>query len=90
MDRDALLNQLTVLDFMAVDLQLYLNTHPHDMEALEKYNSVIQNADKARMLYEKKYGPLCSFRSMGQPGWPWIDEPWPWAEDFNYRLGMKY
>lgn len=29
-NRNELLKQLTALDFMAVDLQLYLDTHPND------------------------------------------------------------
>ena len=35
MDRDMILQSLTALDFMAVDLGLYLNTHPNNKEAIE-------------------------------------------------------
>ncbi len=34
MNRDDLLRELTALDFVAVDLNLYLNTHPMDCEAI--------------------------------------------------------
>lgn len=86
MDRDTLLNRLTVLDFMAVDLHLFLDTHPKDSEAIEKYNSVIREADAVRCQYEKLYGPLCSFRSMSKSQFHWIDDPWPWQESFNFSL----
>lgn len=86
MNRDMLLHRLTVLDFMAVDLQLYLNTHPKDSEAIKKYNSVIKEADAVRCQYEKLYGPLCSFRSLSKSQFHWIDNPWPWQSKFNYQL----
>lgn len=86
MERNELLKQITILDFMAVDLQLFLNTHPNDREALQKYNEVINHADKLRCTYEKIAGPLCSYRSYGQDNWPWENEPWPWCEDYNFEL----
>ena len=63
MNRDEVLNSLTQLDFMAVDLGLYLNTHPEDTEAINAYNQVITAADTVRAKYEEAFGPLCSFRS---------------------------
>ena len=87
MDRDMLLEQLTALDFMAVDLGLYLNTHPEDREALMHYNSIISAAHNTRETFEEYYGPLCSFRSASSPhAWGWIDCPWPWETDANFTL----
>ena len=89
MMRDELLKQLTVLDFMAVDLQLYLDTHPQDMEALEKYNQTVMQADALRAKYEDKYGPLFSFRSIGGNKYRWTDNPWPWEKDFNFNMSEE-
>lgn len=87
MTEKELLKNLTALDFMAVDLQLYLDTHPDDSEALEKYNSVIKEADALRCEYEKKYGPLFSFRSyVHSDRFNWIDNPWPWERDANFNI----
>ncbi len=84
MTRDELLNELMELDFMAVDIALYLNTHPNDMETIEEYNKVIRAADVVREKYETMYGPLCSFRSVsGKDKFDWIDDPWPWQKAFN-------
>ena len=52
-----------MLDFMAVDMQLFLDTHPDDTNAIAKYNSIIREADNLRAQYEKSVGPLFSFRS---------------------------
>jgi spore coat protein JB len=85
MDRDSLLEQLTALDFMAVDLGMYLNTHPDDCEAIASYNTVITDAQRVREQFEQRFGPLCSFRSASCPEkWGWIDCPWPWECDANF------
>lgn len=84
MERAALLKQLTILDFMAVDLGLYLNTHPHDAEALKMYNDVIESQCQARRQYEAQVSPLASFCSKGEHGWTWKNCPWPWQACFNY------
>lgn len=87
MERAKLLNDLTALDFMAVDLHLYLDTHPDDDEAIEKYNEIIREADSVRYEYERAYGPLCGFRSLSSDeNFTWIDSPWPWQSSFNYNL----
>jgi len=86
LDREALLRQITILDFMALDLHLYLNTHPDDNEALEMYNDCITNGDKARHQFEEDFGPLTAFRSDGQAGWTWNRCPWPWQEGFNFEF----
>ena len=89
MKRDCILKQLTVLDFAAVDLQLYLDTHPDDDEALEQYNNTVMQADVLRADYESKYGPLFSFRSLGGDKYRWIDNPWPWENKFNFSMSKE-
>ena len=63
MEREMMLQKLMELDFLAVDLGLYLNTHPTETEAINAYNQTIEAADTLRMKFEAAYGPLCSFRS---------------------------
>ncbi len=79
-DRKALFKHLMILDFMALDLGLYINTHPDDMEIIEMYNQVVINADKCRYNYEKHFGPLTSFRSLQSPEHMWEALPWPWCK----------
>ncbi len=87
MSEQELLRKLTVLDFMAVDLQLYLDTHPDDTEAVEKYNSVIKDADMLRSQYEKMYGPLFSFRSYNHGDtFKWVGKLWPWQAEANFNI----
>ena len=84
MNREELLSELMQLDFMAVDIALYLNTHPTDTEMIEQYNKIIRAADVVRSKYEQMYGPLCSFRSISSDEkFDWTNDPWPWQKAFN-------
>ena len=91
MDREEMLKTLSELDFIAVDLGLFLNTHPDNSEAIIAYNQVIAAADAVRMRYEEAYGPLCSFRSYAAntQDWQWKDNPWPWQQAANFSLAGK-
>ena len=83
MNKDELLKSLMSLDFMAVDLGLFLNTHPENEEAVAEYDRIIRAADEVRSQYESQFGPLCSFRSYAGGQWKWIDNPWPWTSCAN-------
>lgn len=87
MERDEVLSRLTALDFMAVDMALYLDTHPYDKEGIAIYNEILKEASTIRAIYEENFGPLCSYRSMSDScKYKWIDNPWPWQDCFNYHL----
>jgi spore coat protein JB len=84
MNKHSLLKQITTLDFTSTDLQLYLNTHPGDAEALDMYNDVIARNTGIRAEYEKFFGPLLGARSADTGEQRWQAEPWPWQEEFNF------
>ncbi len=86
MNHDEILRKLTALDFIAVDLALFLDTHPDDREALDKYNDILTQANGLRKQYEQMCGPLVSYRSMSPYPWQWVCDPWPWQYTFNFNL----
>lgn len=87
MERDEVLSRLTALDFMALDMALFLDTNPDNKEAISIYNEVLKEADKIRTIYEENFGPLCSYRSMSNKDkFNWIENPWTWQDCFNYQL----
>ena len=47
MNQEELLKSLMELDFIAVDLGLFLNTHPDDSDAIAAYNHVITEIGRA-------------------------------------------
>jgi len=86
-ERDELLKQLTILDFMLVDIALFLNTHPDEQEAVREYEQVACEANRVRGRFESLFGPLCSFRSKNQGAeWAWSCDPWPWSREGNFSL----
>ena len=74
-----MLHKLQETDFVLVELNLYLDTHPHDTQALQQYNELVQERWKQAQQFEECYGPLMNFgHSYSGSPWQWIDTPWPW------------
>jgi spore coat protein JB len=68
------------MQFVALELALYLDTHPCDKDALNDFNCAVEVLQKYRHAYECEYGPLLSFGMGGEVKgtWQWAEEPWPW------------
>ena len=76
-NQEKALKEVMAIKFTAIDLNLYLNTHPCDQRALLLFNNTV---GRARMLtdnYERMYGPLTASSANSYP-WQWINSPWPW------------
>ncbi|MBY0084596.1 spore coat protein CotJB [Brevibacillus sp. M2.1A] len=75
----ALLEQLQAIDFVLVELNLYLDTHPTDQNALQQFNDLTEQRWVLANEYERLYGPLQNLgRSYSGYPWQWNDDPWPW------------
>lgn len=70
--------ELMALDFAVKELNLYLDTHPADQEALDLYASYIKMAREGREKYLANYGPLNSEDFTLADGYTWLKDPWPW------------
>ncbi len=82
--RRADLLRIMELEFAAVELNLFLDTHPDEQRALADYNAVAQELGRVKAAYEARYGPLLNFGQSASPGaWRWIEQPWPWEITFN-------
>lgn len=84
-----LLREITEIDFYIVDLNLFLNTHPMDHDALAHYNSCVVKANSLKGKYEKLYGMLTAGMDCSPYPWQWINEPWPWEFEGNFELWGK-
>ena len=47
---------LDSLSFCAVDMKLYMDTHPKDEEAKEYYRQCLEVLDSAKKMYDSEYG----------------------------------
>lgn len=74
-----LMEQLQAVDFVLVELTLYLDTHPQDVEAIKQFNHCAKERKTLKKLIESQYGPLMQYGNSysGYP-WNWNDAPWPW------------
>ncbi|MPN16013.1 hypothetical protein SDC9_163351 [bioreactor metagenome] len=77
----AMLRRLQEMEFVAVELNLYLDTHPCDTEAINDYNCAVERLRKIKKEYEEEYGMLMHFGHGGYSSkseWSWVKGPWPW------------
>jgi spore coat protein JB len=73
------LQQVQELEFALVEMNLYLDIHPGDANALAAFNDLATRYATARSNYEAQFGPLINYGVSGPASsWSWIDEPWPW------------
>ncbi|MEW6724733.1 MAG: spore coat protein CotJB [Bacillota bacterium] len=81
MDREflALLYEIQQAEFVAVELNLFLDTHPGDQAALEDYNTTVARLKELKDDYVQRYGPLSNFGTdKSKCPWQWVEQPWPW------------
>ncbi|WP_054957027.1 spore coat protein CotJB [Paenibacillus dakarensis] len=74
-----LLEQLQAIDFVLVELNLFLNTHPNDLKSIEQYNRLAQERMVLAKHFQELYGPLQNFgHSFSRYPFEWNQSPWPW------------
>lgn len=78
MAENNLLRAIQMYDFYLYELNLYLDTHPSDKNALalfKKYNALRKSAYEA---YNQKYGPITANDFTEGDYFDWVNDPWPW------------
>lgn len=78
-----LLKAIQMYDFYLVDLGLFLDTHPNDVQALAKFNEIKEKLQAAVSAYAAKYGPLTFEQNNSAKAFYWVDGPWPWERSAN-------
>lgn len=75
---ECMLKQLMAYDFVQLELNLYLDTHPHDQKALREFHRINKRAIELREKYEAEFGPITTSSVNCETEWTWINSPWPW------------
>ncbi len=78
-DREAKLFNVMEYAHAITDMNLFLDTHPDDKEALHYLEELIKEEKAAKKEYMETYGPLMVINTKGEE-FKWIDSPWPWEE----------
>jgi spore coat protein JB len=74
-----LLEEIQAVDFALVELTLYLDTHPHDVQALQQFNQFALKSKQLKQSFESKFGMLQQYGgSFADANWSWGTAPWPW------------
>ncbi|MGI6538646.1 MAG: spore coat protein CotJB [Caldicoprobacterales bacterium] len=79
--KEMLLDMIRAYEFAAVELNLYLDSHPDNQKALNDYNILVSQIAALKDEYEKIYGPLLNFgfgKNVSKERWQWLNDPWPW------------
>ncbi len=84
--KNMLLQNITALGFSMLDLHLYLDTHPNDINAISLFNQYRQKYIILVAEYERTYGPLTAMNGASDNTWKWINDPWPWEYDANVEV----
>jgi spore coat protein JB len=75
----AQLYDIQAVDFVLLELNLYLNTHPNDLPAIQQFNRFAQQRRSLVQPFETEFGPLLhAGHSYSKQPWEWINAPWPW------------
>ncbi len=76
--RKKLLKEIMQYDFVLTELNLFLDTHPCNREAMNMFYEVQKKAEELKEEYERLYGPLTPSMRTDSEKWEWVEEPWPW------------
>ena len=83
-ERKHLLYEIGKVDFVLKELNLYLDTHPYDQQAMDAFKHYNMAKNKMVKEYTEKYGPLVlSTVDMDCREWKWATQDWPWEGGYN-------
>lgn len=72
------LTEMMAIDFVADELELYLDTHCDDAEAFSVYQTFLALKKEARERYVQLCGPVKQSDMLGMSSYTWLNNPWPW------------
>ena len=78
MNQKELYEWIMMLGFCAVDMMLYLDTHPDDEEALNYFNQCNTLYNAAKQSYQEQFGLLNAFSEQERFFWFLNTAPMPW------------
>ena len=78
-NRTTILQRIKAYDFAIVDMNLYLDTHPDDHQAIQLFNLYKEKRCQLIAEYEAIFGPyINTVKDVQGDTFTWINNPWPW------------
>ncbi len=75
---ETLKKKLKQLTFVLIELELFLDTHPTDQEAIACYQARKAEWEQLKMAWEEEHGDISG---EGVKRWSRVDLPWPWQKE---------
>ena len=83
-DRRQLLTEISKVDFTLKELNLYLDTHPFDQQAIREFNNYNNIKRQLTEEYTVKFGPIVlNIMDENCNEWKWALQDWPWERGYN-------
>lgn len=76
--KEQMFRDIGIVDFVLVELALYLDTHPYDREVIEYYNHYLKIKNQMTREFSQKYFPLQLSYADSMKEWRWGSAPLPW------------
>ena len=76
--KEQLLKDIGIVDFVLVELTLYLDTHTCDRNAMEYFNHYSKIKHQMEKEFSQKYFPLKKDLADSNKEWRWGAAPLPW------------
>ncbi|NLJ58661.1 MAG: spore coat protein CotJB [Tissierellia bacterium] len=73
-----MLLEIQKLQFAALDIALFLDTHPNDPVALYRHKMYTERLRQVKDAYEMEFGPMTIMGHEVGDSWRYINGPWPW------------
>lgn len=77
-EQQRMLNDIGIVDFILVELMLFLDTHPTSREAMEYFNHYARIKNKMMKEFSMRFYPLSKEYAESTTDWRWGDAPLPW------------
>lgn len=82
MSKQEMMDEISRLDFAVTELNLFLDTHPNEAEALSTFSKAASTLKSLKHDYAKKYGPIYVTDSSSVAPFEWVadNNKWPWQK----------
>lgn len=79
MNVDMMKDEINALDFVQLELLLYLDVHTADEAARAQWSRNAKQLQKLKEQYTAQTGMIWPMQQSQDGGLPaWVEEPWPW------------
>lgn len=75
------MKKLSGAQFAALEMQLFLDTHKNNADALKSMRQYQRQAAEYRKEYEERFGPITHNDPFGDTRFEWLNAPWPWENE---------